>query len=63
MISLKRILMESESESWEYQLRDVGGPVFYRRKSPDDTWQFTDAVTFAEGLASGAKLIEYKDNE
>jgi len=63
MIRLKDILTESKSESWEYQLRDVGGPVFYRRKSPDDTWQFTDAVTFAEGLASGAKLIEYKDKQ
>ena len=60
MIKLKDILTESKQSDWQYQLRDIGGPVFYRRQSDADDWQFTDAETFAQGLADGAKLIPHK---
>ena len=63
MIKLKDILTESKQESWQYQLRDIGGPVFYRRQGDDDAWQFTDIETFAQGLADGAKLIPHKDTD
>jgi len=60
MIRLKDILTESKQSDWQYQLRDIGGPVFYRRQGEDAEWQFTDAETFAEALADGAKLIPHK---
>ena len=60
MIRLKDILTEREHNEWQYQLCDIGGPVFYRRQGEDAEWQFTDAETFAEALAAGAKLIPHK---
>ena len=63
MIRLADILQEATQAAWQYQLRDIGGPVFYRRQGDDDTWQFCDAETFAEGLADGADLIAYKDSQ
>ena len=47
----------------QYQLRDIGGPVFYRRQGDDDAWQFTDAETFATGLADGCELVKYKETD
>lgn len=44
----------------QYQIRDIGGPVFYCRKSAKDKWQFISAEEFAEGLSAGGKLIDYK---
>ena len=61
MIRLADILTESKQAGWQYQLRDIGGPVFYRRQSDDADWQFTDAETFAQGLADGAKLVKHKE--
>ena len=63
MIKLKDILTEREQSDWQYQLRDIGGPVFYRRQSDADDWQFTDAETFATGLADGAELVKYKESD
>jgi hypothetical protein len=52
-------LNESKKEvKWEYQLRDVGGPVFYKRKEGGD-WQFISAEEFAEGCSGGGKLIKW----
>jgi hypothetical protein len=63
MIKLKDILTERKHNEWQYQLRDIGGAVFYRRQSDADDWQFTDAETFAQGLADGAKLIPHKEKD
>ncbi len=63
MIRLKDILTESKQEAWQYQLRDIGGPVFYRRQSDADDWQFTDAETFAQGLAGGAELVKHEETD
>lgn len=55
-------ILESKSYvSWEYQLRDIGGPTFYKRKKGDDTWMFTSAEDFAEGLVNGGKLLKWKE--
>ena len=63
MIRLADILTEARSPKpkWQYQLRDIGGPVFYRRQGDDDAWQFTDAETFATGLADGCELVKYEE--
>ena len=65
MIRLTDILTEARSPKpkWQYQLRDIGGPVFYRRQGDDDAWQFTDAETFATGLADGCELVPYKETD
>ena len=63
MIRMKDILTESKQSTWQYQLRDIGGPVFYRRQDVDADWQFCDAETFATGLADGAELIPHKDTD
>ncbi len=65
MIRLADILTEARSPEpkWQYQLRDIGGSVFYRRQGDADDWQFTDAETFAEALANGAKLIPHKEKD
>lgn len=53
-------LSESKKESkWEFQLRDVGGPVFYKRKEGESDWQFISAEEFAEGCSNGGKLIKW----
>ena len=63
MIRLADILTESKQAAWQYQLRDIGGPVFYRRQGADAEWQFTDAETFAEALADGAELIPHEGKD
>ena len=47
--------------SWEYQLRDIDGPIFYKRKKGDRDWVFTSAEEFAEGIADGGKLINWSE--
>jgi hypothetical protein len=29
----------------------------------DDAWQFTDAETFATGLADGCELVKYEESD
>ena len=53
-------LNESKKVEWEFQLRDIGGPVFYKRKKGDDTWQFISAEEFAENCHDG-KLIKWEE--
>jgi len=52
-------LNESKEVKWEFQLRDIGGPVFYKRKKGGD-WQFISAQEFAENCQSG-KLIKWNE--
>ena len=56
-------LNESKEKNfeWEYQLRDIGGPTFYKRKNGEDNWMFTSAEEFAMGLADGGKLISWNE--
>jgi hypothetical protein len=41
---IRHILLE-EAQKWEYQVRDIGGPVYYKRKKGSD-WFFIDEVEF-----------------
>jgi len=47
---------------WEYQLRDIGGPVFYKRKKGEDAWMFISAEEFAKGCSKG-KLIPWEEKD
>ena len=51
---------ESKEVEWEFQLRDIGGPVFYKRKKGEDDWQFISAEEFAENCHKG-KLIKWSE--
>jgi hypothetical protein len=68
MKTLAGILSESKDDSkdkkieWEYQIRDIGGLVFYKRKKGEDMWRFTDAEDFAEN-ACNSKIIKWKKSE
>ena len=41
---IRHILLE-ESQKWEYQVRDIGGPVYYKRQKGEN-WSFIDEVDF-----------------
>jgi len=41
---IRHILLE-EVQKWEYQVRDIGGPVYYKRQK-GEKWSFTDEVDF-----------------
>ena len=41
---IRHILLE-EAQKWEYQVRDIGGPVYYKRQKGGD-WVFIDEVEF-----------------
>ena len=41
---IRHILLE-ESQKWEYQLRDIGGPVYYKRQK-GGKWYFIDEAEF-----------------
>lgn len=63
--SLAGLTLESKEKNteYEYQLRDIDGPTFYKRKKESDKWQFVSAKEFAEGLANGSKLIKWEQKE
>jgi hypothetical protein len=53
-------LFEGEKIEYEYQLRDIGGPVFYKRKKGNENWLFISAEEFADGCSNGGKVIKWK---
>lgn len=65
--TLSGILNEDEEKlkenkiEWEYQIRNIDGPVFYKRKKGDENWIFTTAEVFAQGISEGGKLIKQEN--
>lgn len=59
-LSLIEILNESKSVEYEYQIRYIDGPLFYKRKKGEDTWSFTTDKEFAEN-AHKSKIIKWDD--
>lgn len=51
---------KNSNDNFEYMLRDIGGPVFYKRKVGENEWIFISAEDFAIGLNNGGKLINEK---
>jgi hypothetical protein len=59
MQTLAGIITEGkESLQYEFQIRDIGGPIFYKRKKGDSLWDFISAEEFAENSHKG-KIIEW----
>lgn len=52
---------ESKPE-FEYQIRDIDGPVFYKRKKGEDTWKFISTEDFAQEACSG-KVIKWDESK
>lgn len=51
------IQMEEPCE-YQYQIRWIGGPVYYKRKKGDVTWEFTTESDFAQNVKS-SNLIDW----
>lgn len=60
-LSLVEILNESKKPEFEYQIRYVDGPIFYKRKKGEVTWSFTTDKEFAEN-AHKSKIIKWDSN-
>jgi len=44
---IRKILLEEvEKTKWEYQEREIDGPIYYKRLKGESTWFFTDEVDF-----------------
>jgi len=56
--NLAGIISESEHEL-EFQVRDIGGSVFYMRKKGDKFWRFISSEEFAQNCHKG-KLLKWK---
>ena len=53
-MSLKFLNIINESKSGcKYQIRDVGGDVFYKKCGPDKKWSFIDGVEFYKNSSNG----------
>ena len=52
----------SKSNHYEYQIRWIGGPVYYKRERGNETWTFCTDQEFAENV-SRDNLIEWKTNK
>lgn len=53
-------IKESKEVKWEYQVREIGGPVYYKRKKGDKLWSFISAEEFAKDSHKG-KLVKWKN--
>jgi predicted secreted Zn-dependent protease len=55
-----RKILKEETQEWEYQIRYIDGPVFYKRKKGETTWSFTTDKEFAEN-AHKCKIIKWDE--
>lgn len=63
MVTIKKIIKEEllkESEEWEYQIRYIDGPIFYKRKNKKDKWVFVNAEEFVKN-AHKVKIIKWDE--
>lgn len=58
---IKKILLEEVKKTeYEYQIRYIDGPLFYKRKKGEDTWSFTTDKEFTEN-AHNSKIIKWEN--
>jgi len=61
IIHLSGILSESEGgNQYEYQIRNIGGDVFYKRVKGDGVWSFTDEVDFYKN-SNSKNTVEWEE--
>jgi hypothetical protein len=60
MMQLSGILSEATNViQYEYQVRDIGGDVFYKRASGEVVWHFTDELDFLKN-SNTKNVINWK---
>ena len=60
---LSGVLSESiDSSKYYYQVRDIGGDVFYKKIKDDDCWHFTTELDFYKN-SNKENLIDWKKTE
>jgi hypothetical protein len=60
---LSGIMLENDNlNNYEYQVRNIGGDVFYKRKKGDKKWQFIDEVEFYKN-STKKNLIKWEDKD
>lgn len=60
---LSGIMLENDNlNNYEYQVRNIGGDVFYKRKKGDNKWQFIDEVEFYKN-STKKNLITWEDKD
>lgn len=61
---IKQLLREAteKSDKYEYQIRYINGPNFYKRKCGEDKWSFINAEDFAKE-APGNELIKWEEKK
>ena len=57
---IRHILLE-DSKKIEYQIRDIGGPVYYKRMKGDD-WSFIDEAEFYKN-SNRKNLVKWIDKK
>ena len=61
-LSLLNILNESKKTEYEYQIRNIGGNIFYKKEKNTDVWTFTDETDFYKN-SNSENTIEYSEPE
>jgi len=51
---------ESADAPWEYQLRDISGVSFYKRRRGDKIWEFTTMEDFVDNF-KGVNLVKWNE--
>jgi|LakMenEpi03Aug12_release.lakeMendotaPanAssembly.Ray.scaffolds.fasta_scaffold2665119_1 hypothetical protein len=59
-LSLIGLLQEESKSKYEYQIRDINGLTFYKRKSGEKIWSFTTTDDFVNN-AHKSKIIKWNN--
>jgi hypothetical protein len=59
---IKKILLEEVKTEWELQVRDINGPVFYKRKKGDKKWVFISDKEFIDKVHI-YKIIKFENEK
>ena len=60
MVVIAMPIPSSIDHEYQYQVRWIGGPVYYRRRKGEMQWHFTTELDFAENVKSD-NLIDWSD--
>jgi hypothetical protein len=62
-MSLKLLdIINEEKEKCQYQVRDIGGNVYYKKCGKDKKWSFTDEVEFLKN-SKKSNIVKWEENK
>lgn len=47
---------------FEYQIRDIDGPVYYKRKKGSEVWSFTDCEDYSKN-ANDENIVKWEEKK